>query len=221
MVLPRGTMEFIGTERFALELFGSMPSAAARERTGGNVPLDDKNGQVPVALTVLALEDVRPRSVPLKFTYTEVLWRIGIVMRKKPAWLIVAADIDRPLARGIVRFLMGYPTRAARIDINESPRNVDVGLQVGDVAMSVRAELNTSSPPTAERRMLAARDGARFFKVPWGVAAPNSRQGAFVTVADAGLGTETLAAAVVWEESGTVWRTREHLCGTPEVLQLI
>ena len=221
MVWPRGTMEFIGTERFALELFGTMASASARERTGGNVPLDDKSGRVPVALTVLALEGIRPRSVPLKFTYTEVLWRIGVVIRKKPAWLIVAADVDQPLARGIIRFLLSYPTRSARIDISESARNVEVGLRVGDVAMSVRAELNTMSPPAPEKRMLVARDGARFFKVPWGAAAPNSRQGAYVTVTDAGLGTETLAAAVEWEESGTVWRMREHLCGTAEVLQLI
>lgn len=214
-------MEFIGRERFALELFGTMPTAGARDRTGGNVPVDDKSGRVPVSLTVLALEGIRPRSVPLQFSYTEVLWRIGVVIRKRPAWLIVAADVDQAVARLMVRFFMGYPTRSASIDLEESARNVNLGLRVGEVGLTVRAELNTLSPPTPEKRTLAARDGARFFKVPWGDAPPNSRQGAYVTVTDQGLSTETLAAAVAWEEGGTVWRTREHVCGTPELLQLI
>ncbi|OGQ26609.1 MAG: hypothetical protein A2138_17095 [Deltaproteobacteria bacterium RBG_16_71_12] len=214
-------MEFTGTERLALELFGTMPAAGARERTGGNVAVDDKSGKVPVALTVLALEGVRPPSVPLQFTYVEVLWRIGVVIRKKPAWLIVAVDVDRAVARGLVRFFMGYPTRRAGIDINESARNIEVGLRVGEVGMTLRAELNTSAPTTSEKRMLAVRDGARFFKVPWGDRAPNSRQGAYLTVTDAGLGAETFATGVEWEESGAVWRTREHLCGTGELLQLI
>lgn len=221
MVRLRGTMEFNGKERLALEVFGTMPTAAARDRTGGNIPVDDNGGKVPVSLTVLALVDVRPRSVPLPFTYTEVLWRIGVVIRKKPAWLIVAADVDRPIARGMVRFLMGYPTRSARIDLNESARSIDVGVKVGEVAMKLRAELTTMSATTAEARMLAVRDGARFFSVPWGAGAPNSRQGAYMAVTDDGLATETLTAAIEWEESGTVWRSREHVCGTPELLQLI
>jgi hypothetical protein len=214
-------MEFIGTEKFGLEIFGHMPTAIAKDKVGGNISVDDNSGRVPVSLTVLQLQGIKHPKVPIKFDYVEVLWKIAVILKKRPTWLIVATDIDQPVARSLVGLLMGYPTRGSNIDINDSQRVADVAIRTGEVSLNIHAELNTGSPTQAEKRLLAVRDGARFFKVPWGGAQARTRQTAFVTLGDSGLASETLADGVQWEESATVWHTREHSCGSPEAMALV
>lgn len=214
-------MDFAGRERIGFQLAGTVPTSAARDRCGGNVPIDDAGGRAPVRLTVLALEDVGAGAVPVKLTYLEALWRVGLLLRKKPAWLVVKVDVDRALVRGLASWLMSYPTRAAAIELHDQPRALDLAIRAGAVALSVRAELNTQNPKDDDKRMLATRSGARFFRVPWGDAAPSSRQGAYVTVHDSGLAEATLGDGLVWDEGATVWRQRVHRCGSAEVMDLI
>lgn len=214
-------MDFIGRERIGLQLSGTLPTAAVRDCTGGNVPLDDEHGRVSVRLNILALEDVRQQKVPLKFTYAEALWRVGVIIRKKPAWLIIKVDVDRPLVRTLVNLFMSYPTRAARIDIRDAQRMLEVGIHAGTVALTVRAELNTSPPVEDDKRQLVTRHGARFFKIPWGRATASSRQGAIITMQDTGLAAGTLGDGVTWDEAASVWRGREHECGSAAALDLI
>lgn len=214
-------MDFIGRERIGLLLSGEAPAATVRDCTGGNIPLDDERGRVPVRLSVLAIEELRAGSVPIKFTYLEALWRIGVLIRKRPAWLIVKVDADRPLVRTLLSMIMSYPTRAARIELTDAQRTLEMSIHAGSVAMTVRAELNTSSPAEEDKRQLVTRAGARFYKVPWGRATPSSRQGAIITMQDSGLSAGTVGEGVTWDESATVWRGREHQCGSAEALDLI
>ena len=214
-------MEFAGVEKLGFELMGSMTPTAARDKTGGNVPVDDVNGRVAVSMQLLSIVNLKPGPIPLKFTYSEVLWRIAVVLKKKPAWLLVKADVDQPLARLMCSFLMGYPARNANIEVTERGRTVGIEIKAGDASLDLSLELNTNAPPTAEKRLLAVRDGARFFKVPWGTAQANSRQGAYVRLTDNGLSSETLQDGIVWEEQGVLWRQREHTCGSPEDMALI
>ncbi len=214
-------MDFSGRERLGFQLAGTVPVAAARDRCGGNLPVDDAGGRVPVRLTVLALENLGASSIPVKLGYLEALWRVGVLIRKRPAWLVVKVDIDRPLARGLAGWVMSYPTRSASIELSDQPRALDLAIRAGDVALQLRAELNTQSPKDDDKRMLATRSGARFFRVPWGDATPSSRQGAYVTMQDSGLAEATLGDGLVWEEGATVWRQRAHQCGSAEAMDLI
>lgn len=214
-------MEFRGRERIGFQLAGSIPTAQARDRTGGNVPVDEAQGRVPVRLTVLALEELQGKPLPLKLSYLEAVWRVGVVLRKKPAWLVVKVDIDRPLARGLAGWLMSYPTRAASLQLSDEPRALELGVRAGSVGLTVRAELNTLAPKDEDKRPWATRNGARFFRVPWGHATPSSRQGAYVTFEDSGLAQATLGEGLEWEEGATVWRGRAHECASAEVMDLI
>lgn len=214
-------MDFVGRERIGFQMAGTVPTAQARDRTGGNIPVDDAQGRVPVRLTVLALEELHAKPLPLKLTYLEAVWRVGVVMRKKPAWLVVKVDIDSALARTMAGWLMSYPTRAASLELRDEPRALALGIRAGSVALQVRAELNTLAPKDDDKRAWATRNGARFFRVPWGHAAPSSRQGAYVTLEDSGLAQATLGDGLVWEEGATVWRGRAHECASAEVMDLI
>ena len=122
---------------------------------------------MPVRLTVLALEELQGKPLPLKLSYLEAVWRVGVVLRKKPAWLVVKVDIDRPLARSLAGWLMSYPTRAASLQLSDEPRLLELGVRAGSVGLVVRAELNTLAPKDEDKHPWATRNGARFCRVPW------------------------------------------------------
>ena len=100
-----------GTETDTLEIRGVLSDGARPEIPA---PLALPGDRIEVDVLFFAMHGLALRGLPWPaFDYTEALWRIGVEVDGKPAWLAVACDIDRAMIRALGRRIVRYPTRVA------------------------------------------------------------------------------------------------------------
>lgn len=217
------TTVFHGRERIGFEICGTVPRDAARECAGGGLSLDGRGGAVPVSLLVVALQDVRADAFPaVKLDWVQALWRVGVVVREKPTWLVYQVDVNGLLARLACGMLLSYPTRRGAMHFKDASRQVDVVVAAQDKTLLVRAETHTGTPARAQdKRRMIVRHGPRFYEIPWDHAAPTSRMAASANVAVQDLAEETFGHGVAWDEEAILWKERPHGCGRPVPLPVL
>jgi hypothetical protein len=217
------TTSFGGTERLGIEITGTIPKDAANDCAGGGLSVDATGGVVPVSIVLLSLQDVHADAfAAFKRSWTQVLWRVGVRVRDKPAWLLFKVDVDAAVPRAAMGWLMSFPTRAAALHVKDSARQVDVVVASGDQTLLVRVELHTATPSRAQdKKKLVLRHGARFYEAPWGHDAPTSRVAGDAKVSVQDLAEETFGHGAAWDEEAVVWRDRAHRCGRAMELPVV
>jgi hypothetical protein len=201
-----------GTEVWTVELSGSVPRSAVESAASGFELVEMADG-VEVGLLAFGMRGLRLDAMPLMgFDYAEALWRIGIRVNDKPAWLAHTCDLDRPMVRAFGRRFIRYPARAAQIEGQWDEQ--DWRLQVrATEALSARLQASGCTPEPTPPRPVFVRDAGRSFTVPWAEDPAPYRQSATLTEIEDDLAAATLGGPVQWTKSALVHRGRTHHCG--------
>jgi hypothetical protein len=194
--------QFHGIERATIELEGTFD---ATQSFSAPVDLEiDEDDRARVSVLAFQVDDLKITGVPLvRASYAQLLWRIGIRHHGKPAWWVIACDLEPLGARLIVERTMRYPVRRNPVEVTVSSINAP-GFVVDLAAATSARRLE------ADHRILVARDG---WQVAWGDDAATAAV-APATVLDDMLAFETIGTRVQWSPTALVRTGREHRCGT-------
>src|SRR4051812_1780527 len=113
-------IELRGTEVATIEVTGSLPAEPARVLAGGtSIELDmDDDGGVRVSLLLFHMRGLAPWGLSgVGIDYREALWRVGVLHRSRPSWLVVRCDVDHAVVRASGARLLRYPMRPATLSL--------------------------------------------------------------------------------------------------------
>ncbi len=191
------TYRFTGRERVTIELDGQAEGLRVP------APLELDGGRV--SLFAFFVEDLAITGVPLvRASYGELLWRIAVTDRGRPAWWIAACDIAARGPRIAARRWVRYPTRALKhLDIDDQRIACD--------GLSVRLGAPAGPQPVEVRPVLVGPSAE--FEVPWGDDGAPGRA-VPVSIDDGALAEFTVGGNVQWAATAAVRHGRLHRCGT-------
>jgi len=207
------TYRFHGTERVTWELDGTFAPDAVALPAG--LSHDEVEGRGRVSLFGFAIEGLQITGVPLlRWSYAELLWRIAVRWRDRPAWWVVACDLA---ARGpaiAARHYVHYDVRPNVVTIDRhalTSRGAACELAV----RADEADLERTPPPPSERRVvLVGREAG--WRVPWGHDDSARRIGVHVRVERDSLSTATLQHPIIWRNTAILHLGRQHRCGVAD-----
>lgn len=205
---------FSGTEQATLELRGTLDLAEARSLVGRGLEIDCCAERVPVDLFAFRMRGLRARGVPgLKFDYSEILWRVGVLFGGEPAWLNLVCDIDRRAVRMLGALFVRYPVRSAVLGVNTDRVTAEDG---AGRRLALQLSPAEGAPVLGTSRRMLVRSRGRVFEIPWETTAAPSRSRVTVALRARDLADATLGA-VSWDGHGVLSSGRRHGCGIARV----
>jgi len=200
-----------GTETLTVELDGRIDLARAKAIVGAGLELDPVDGAALVNLFAFRMEGMSVRGVPgPRLDYAELLWRVAVRHGDTPAWLCVACDIDAMIVRALGAWLVRYPVREARIDVDE--RRLE-GVDPEEGRMVLQLDRRDGTVADVPARAMMVRSRGALFRIPWGTGVAPERWCADVRVEHASLARKTFDGQVAWSAVARVMRGRPHECG--------
>lgn len=202
-------MELSGTEAHTLEIEGSI-AEAPRVPSGLEAIRSSEGVEASVLFfSMRGLGMTQPISVGPRFDYGEALFRIGVVLDGRPAWLAVACDLDRSIVRALGGVLVRYPVRTATIEVTATRAASRTDAGAIDIAIGARGESPAPTPP----RPLLVRDGASLFRIPWREDPAPVRHVVDVEIRTDDLSRATFGASTTYRTKGLAHEGRVHRCG--------
>jgi hypothetical protein len=212
--------ELAGIEEATVEIEGTIPEEAARRILGrtGLAPEIAAPGQARIGVLLFRMSRLGPRALAgkLGLSYGEALFRVGTTLGGVPAWACPACDLDRAPVRALGRWIVRYPTVAARIAIDDRGEVWRAYTAAAGETLEVSARIGGVRSVRTPRRAIVI-EGARIFQIPW-----REEPGAWCRAADAEVVRDARARTalallegepITWEREALVLRGRRHVCG--------
>lgn len=196
-----------GTEEHTLEIPGTLPREKAAALAGPDLVVEDVRGATPVSVVIFRVKGLA------EATYAEALWRVGVMHRDTPAWLVVACDVESAFVKKTAEWLVRYPVRPATFTFEGSVARGAVSIESKGKRLAIMAIPDTREAPPDDVRPLLVRSSASLFEIPWSTEPAPFRVAARVALAAEELGEATFGPAIRWAPEGSVHQGRVQRSG--------
>lgn len=203
-----------GTEELTLEIPGSLPREKAAT-LAGDLEVEHARGATPVSLLVFRMVGLAADDAPAGpgASYAEALWRVAVVFRNAPAWLVIACDVETAFVRKTAGWLVRYPVRPAAFTFEGSLARGSMSIEAKGKRLAIMSIPGTSEPPPDEVRPMLVRSSASLFEIPWSTEAAPFRRIARVAFAAEDLSEATFGPAITWATEGRIHQGRVQHSG--------
>lgn len=113
------------TEEIALELYGNIPVASARELLPNQLSPLSNNNMTPVRLQLARIEKINWLKIPLiTVHFDKALWHIGANFNDENGWYVSECDVSHRWIRHLSKLFFSYPLRQSEFMFFEKRKSL-------------------------------------------------------------------------------------------------
>jgi hypothetical protein len=195
---------FQGTEELSIECTGSFSKEQARALVPSSLEIQSIEERAVLGLLYFKMHKLSAFGLGWPaFSYEELFWRIGIVIKGEPAWFGFCCEINQETVRKSAAILFRYPTQRSNFDRLSEFTISTTGREETTIQARPQEETETIKP----RRLFVSKRG-RIYEIYWAEKAASRSQAAQITIQ-----TTRDFEELHWQPNGLLLQGRTHICG--------